>query len=281
MTTIGLLILLLIGGEEPFRFEAAPIEPRPQSVPLPEPEKAKEQTEPPADSAGNAATGPQSPGAHDGRHAPADPRPVVKVYTVRPQLCKPCEQYEEWWLANCDTARFNFELVEHENFDKLPQWVREAGVPLLHFDGQGRKWCCPWRGIESFTGTWRRVNPGVTLAAATPKLTSASPFDQIAKFTGPGGRFTFQPDAPVSLSLDDRTSLRYPSIQGRYTVENGVVTLKLDPPLPVGNYRKFLNFGFTITGAAGPENVTATTADVRIDTNRGPQRVTIQMEPVK
>lgn len=266
MTTIVLLIGLLVGGE-PFRFE-----PRPETVPLPEPRDAE--------SAGNAAVDSIEPTDTEVPHAPSDPRPICYVHSVK-KLCKPCEEFAEWWLQNCDQFELNVIPVEYESFNALPQWVRERGVPLAHYESekQATGWASATWNASTIVATWRAANPGRGLPAAP--MAGASPFDQIAKFTGSSGSFTFRPNSPISASLDDRTSLRYPSIQGRYTVENGVVTLKLDPPLPTGEYRKFMRFGFQITGGAGPENVTPKSMDVRIDTNRGPQRVTIQMEPQK
>jgi hypothetical protein len=293
----GCLAVSVSPAGEPFR-----VEPRPLAVPLPD-EPTTPGTTPAndstPDSAGNAATGDAKPngppGAQDERHAPADPRPKVYVHTVHrkdrflPSLCKPCDDFDEWWLANCDSSPFNIIPVEYESFDALPQWVREKGVPLVQRQSEATPtgWACEgWSGPEALERNWNAANPGARLrllasrGAGVP-LTSASPFDQVQKFTGAGGSFTFKPDQPINAALDDRTSIKYPSIQGRYAVANGVVTLKLDAPLPVGNYRKWLNFGFQITGGSGPENVTATTADVVIQTNRGPQKVTIQMEPQK
>lgn len=265
MTTLSLILAIALGAE-PFRFE-----PLPDNVPLPIPIVT-----PPSDQAGNA---------RQEVHAPADPRPKIFVHTVHrkglnasrlPPLCQPCETFAEWWLANCDTYPLNVEPVEYESFDALPQWVREKGVPLVQFPSkkQPTGWACSTWEPAKIVRLFDEANP------AAP-LTGASPFDQVHKFTGPGGKFTFTPDAPINTALDDRTSLRFQSIQGRYTVRDGKVELKLEPPLPTGEYRKWLRFGFQITGGGGPENVTATTADVRIDTNRGPQRITVTMEPQK
>ena len=267
MNSLCALLLLVVLGGEPFRFE-----PRPETVPLPSPPDA-------AESAGNAAAD-VTPADIEVLHAPADLRPLCYVHTVK-RLCKPCDEFGDWWLVNCDEFPLNVVPVEYESFEALPQWVRERGVPLAHYESERQPtgWASATWNEKTILATWKAANPGRSLTAAA--MTGASPFDQIQKFTGAGGSFTFQPDQPIAASLDDRTSIRYPSIQGRYAVENGVVTIKLEPPLPVGNYRKFLNFGFTINGARGPENVTAQSADITIQTNRGDQKMKIEMEPKK
>lgn len=277
MTTISLLILLLLGAE-PFRFDK-PLDPRPETVPLPSPtpEQVKEygpELPPQAAPQDENPTVPQ-----DAETSAAGARPVIRKHST--PGCRPCLQL--------DKRIADGELAEFEFVDAPPEtWMQF--VPTLTFEGaDGKTYRFDWWSENSrdapaeFRAAWRRRNPAVALPplAYGAGTGGASPFDQIHKFTGPGGRFTFQPDQPIATQLDDRTSLKYPSVQGRYTVRDGKVELKLEPPLPVGNYRKFLNFGFQITGGGGPENVTASSMDLRLDTNRGSQRVTIQMEPVK
>lgn len=267
------LLLMALAANDPFRFEPTNL-PKPVELPT---------EETPADQTGNAATGASSRREQEVLHAPADPRPVVYLYTSAH-----CSAGDQMRAANARGEFVGLNVVEREP----PEWYTLC--PTFHWNGpDGRAWLYPrdggkFTGVKGMLDSYDRTNPGARFKAVASRgaekpsqLTSASPFDQIQKFTGTGGKFTFVPDSPINASLDDRTSLKFSSIQGRYTVSNGIVTLKLDPPLPVGEYRKWLRFGFQITGAAGPENVTATTADVTIQTNRGNQKVTIQMEPAK
>lgn len=260
--------LVSVAGE-PFRVEPRPMDPAllppPVELPVDPPEAAQQDATPAV--------------PHDAVNDAAGARPVVYVHST--PGCQPCNFLWQRIRAG-EFPEFQFEERPPE------QWMQF--VPTLTFEAMdGKTYRFDWWSVNTrdapaeFRAAWRRRNPGVELPplAYGAVTGGASPFDQVQKFTGPGGSFTFKPDAPINASLDDRTSIKYPSIQGRYTVENGVVRLKLEAPLPVGNYRRFLNFGFQITGAVGPENVTPTTADVTIETNRGPQKVTIQMEPVK
>lgn len=265
------ILLLALLTNDPFRFEPVPMDPRELPAPV-------EKHEAPADSAGNAADGGATGVDLDDRHAPADPRPVVYLYTS-----PHCSAGDQMRAA---IKRGDFEAAGLDVQERpAPDWYTLC--PTFHWQAADGKWViyprdsASYRGLKGLLASFDYANPGARLKTASSGGAGVSPFEQVERFTGPGGKFTFVPDSPIAASLDDRTSIRYPSIQGRYAVADGVVTLKLDPPLPVGNYRKFLNFGFTITGAVGPENVTAKTMDVRIDTNRGLQKVTIQMEPQK
>lgn len=267
-TIIAAFLFAAVGfADEPARFRISPKPMDPTELPPPvelpddnphPPEAARKEAEPES--------------SHDSERADLGARPLVYLYTHSGCLSG---QLMHAAVERGDLADLN--VVERPP----PEWYTTC--PTWHWqDSTGQ-----WRqsnatSVSAFLATFDRMNPGARLkVAASRGAVGSSPFGQIEKFTGAGGRFSFVPDKPIAASLDDRTSIAFPSIQGRYAVRDGKVELKLDPPLPTGNYRKWLNFGFQITGAGGPENVTSTTADIRIDTNRGAQRVTIQMEPVK
>lgn len=265
------ILLLSLLTNDPFRFEPVPMDPAKLPAPVEIPEA-------PADQAGNAATERPPSADSDVLHAPADPRPVVFLYTS-----PHCSAGDQMRAA---IRRGDFEAAGLDVQEKsAPDWYTLC--PTFHWQSSAGGWVKyprdegSFRGVNGLLTAFDLANPGARLKATASRATGAGPFDQIAKFTGPGGSFTFKPDTPIAASLDDRTSIRFPSIQGRYTVRDGKVELKLEPPLPTGEYRKWLRFGFQITGGGGPENVTPKTMDVRIDTNRGPQRITVTMEPQK
>lgn len=296
-------------GGHPFRFEA-PIEPRPETVPLPEPtsEQRKEYGPelPPDDLSPDdlppdelspdetSSELPPEPASkeslpavpHDAETSAAGARTLTLVYFYSLPGCSAGPQVRGA-IARGEFTDAGLDVQERP----APSWVTTC--PTFHWQlPDGRWWKYPKAGsseysIQGMIAEFDRTVPGARLKATASRatggspITSSSPFDQIQKFAGPSGSFVFRPDSPIAAQLDDRTSIRYPSIQGRYTVRDGFVEMKLEPPLPSGEYRKWLRFGFQIQGAAGPENLTATAADIRIDTNRGPQRVTIQMEPEK
>lgn len=257
MTTIVLLIGLLVGGE-PFRFE-----PRPETVPLPEPRDAE--------SAGNAATDSLLPVDIDVQHAPADSRPICYVHSVK-KLCKPCEDFAEWWLQNCDQFELNVIPVEYESFNALPQWVRERGVPLAHYESerQATGWASTTWNEKTILATWKAANPGRGLTAGAMYVGSPM-LDQISKYLPNGTRISIDLPRPMNVSLDDKTTLKYTRIAGTLVTENGKSAMKLDRPLPeIAAWRGVWKIGTTF-GAQINELIFWDTdpPSVGVGTNRG------------
>lgn len=269
-----LFALLLIGAssiasaKEPFYT----LEPRPQTVPLPEST---------ADSAGNAAAD-GHPADNDVLRAPADLRPKVFVHTVK-RGCKPCETFAEWWLNNCDTFPLNVEPVEYESFDALPHWVLERGVPLAHFESERTEtgWEARTWDPARVLGHWNDANPVRAKATAPPLYVGAAMLDQIAKYLPNGTRITIDLPRPMTVSLDDKTQLSYSKVTGQLVTANGKSVLKLDAPRPtIAAWRGVWKIGTTF-GAQLEELIFWETQppSVGVQTNRGMYKFT--MEPVK
>ena len=272
MTTLALLLMLALGND-PFRFEPAPMDP----------------AKLPAESAGNAATDGATGGAHDEQYAPADPRPLVYVHTVHRKgpgnpLCQPCEDFATWWLENCDTSPFQIIPVEYESFDALPNDVRERGVPLVQRQSEATKtgWAYEaWRGPEYLLKTWKAANPRKSLVPkpAARSLTGSPMFEQVIKYLPDGKRITIEPPKGLAVQLDDKTVLKYSRITGTVATANGKTRLTLDNPKPeIAAWRGVWRIGTTFGAQLlWFEFEDTTPPAVGVGSNRGNYR--ILMEP--
>ena len=128
-----------------FTFE----EPEPQFVPRPKPAAVPER----------AAKAKEPASATRDGGVPADPRPLVIVYTV-PRQCAPCREFDRWAEANAARSPFRFQAREYATFDDLP--ARIGTVPQFEFmgaDGKRRK-VNGWTGsLAPVTAEYMRHNP--------------------------------------------------------------------------------------------------------------------------
>ncbi len=212
MTT--LLLLALLGG---WKFEPGPVEePKAPQIEMPIAEVAK----------------------LDVPKTDSDGRPVVIMYTLE------------------TAADFEAQILKKQKVNCPPclrayRWSKEADCPVRL---EIRKPPEDARGFPDFTwqqndGVWKRpAQPGfsdmtrLTIIMAAPRMmlpqpkaagVAASPqtiLDTLKRFGGDSGSFVFQPDQPQAPNFDG-TTLRYPSISGRYSL-SGVPTVKLNQPTP-------------------------------------------------
>lgn len=125
---IGLLIGAIANGDE-FRPRRRP------RLSLEEPEPVPRKR-PPAATPKSAARSEGSAIAPRKDGVPADPRPLVIVYTV-PLQCAPCREFDRWAEKHAGESPFRFQAREYRKFTDLP--ARIGTVPQFEFDGADGK----------------------------------------------------------------------------------------------------------------------------------------------
>ena len=148
----GLMAVYGLGiarGDEPKRRRFSFEEPEPAIMPPAKPAAVPERA---------AKTQEPASATRDGG-VPADPRPLVIVYTV-PLQCAPCRRFDEWAEENAARSPFRFEAREYRRFSDLP--ARIGTVPQFDFTGADgkRKQVNGWTGsLTPIVAEYMRHNP--------------------------------------------------------------------------------------------------------------------------
>jgi hypothetical protein len=198
--------------------------------------------------------------------------------------------FMEWYHTSADYCPFRVEVVEHESFDALPQWVLDRSVPLVHMPSTRSRtgWeSFAWKGEDQLKSDWLAANLGKGIPkAAVAAGAGLPPIDQLKKFLPPGTKITIEPPQGVVAKLDDNTALTIKKIGATVSYEGTEMVVTLQDPKPAGSYSIHTpigtwDIGFLITGGRGPKQVSPTVQEYRIDTTKGPHKIRITMEPAK
>lgn len=177
--------------------------------------------------------------------------------------CKPCDSFHDWHDAQGEFYPIRFVVHSYCEWKDVPRDVmeRDTGFPQFYWkkNKAGRK-LGGWSGPEQFLKSYEMDFPGFqeTLrqqvnqleqqrqaaeqvknesAQAAPVKGTGKPSadgdgsDKLLKFIGPG-KFTWNPDKPVSTYVDDATVVKYSRIAATVTVTNGEILITFDEPRP-------------------------------------------------
>jgi len=175
--------------------------------------------------------------------APEDSRPVVYWYRLPlPKECPGCKKLEADIAAG---------MLPWFRFEKrpAPSWVTAS--PTVHFADSNGNWhsFTGWPGALEFARRWGNKNPGNSLQLAQPQAApraSGPPAadqaiaDALHQYLGDAGTFELRPATPIKVSIDNRTTLSYGVVRGRWKTENGKPILYFEEPFPKVETKRFL-----------------------------------------